>query len=54
MADTIGVMYLGKLVECGPAEDVYSRPVHPYTKGLMSTVPVADPAAQRAKEHRGE
>jgi oligopeptide/dipeptide ABC transporter ATP-binding protein len=53
MADTIGVMYLGKLVECGPAEDVYSRPVHPYTKGLIDTVPVADPAAQRAKEHKG-
>ena len=53
MADTIGVMCLGKLVECGPAEDVYSRPVHPYTKGLLDTVPVADPAARRAKEHKG-
>ena len=53
MADTIGVMYLGKLVECGPAEDVYARPVHPYTKGLIDTVPAADPAAQRAKEHKG-
>ncbi len=53
MADTIGVMYLGKLVEIGPAGDVYSRPVHPYTKGLIDTVPVADPGAERAKEHRG-
>jgi peptide/nickel transport system ATP-binding protein len=53
MADTIGVMYLGKLVECGPAEDVYSRPVHPYTKGLIDTVPVADPAAQRYRQHAG-
>jgi peptide/nickel transport system ATP-binding protein len=53
MADTIGVMYLGKLVEIGPADDVYSRPVHPYTKGLIDTVPVADPAAERAKEHQG-
>jgi peptide/nickel transport system ATP-binding protein len=35
MSDTIGVMYLGKLVEVGPADDVYYRPVHPYTKGLM-------------------
>jgi peptide/nickel transport system ATP-binding protein len=53
MADTIGVMYLGKLVEIGPADDVYSRPAHPYTRGLIDTVPVADPGAERAKEHRG-
>ena len=53
MADTIGVMYLGKLVEIGPADDVYARPVHPYTKGLIDTVPVADPGAERAKEHQG-
>jgi peptide/nickel transport system ATP-binding protein len=53
MADTIGVMYLGKLVETGPAEAVYSSPVHPYTKGLIDTVPVADPAAERAREHQG-
>jgi peptide/nickel transport system ATP-binding protein len=38
MADTIGVMYLGKLVETGPAAAVYSAPVHPYTKGLIETV----------------
>ena len=53
MADTIGVMYLGKLVETGPAADVYVRPVHPYTKGLIDTVPTADPALERAKEHQG-
>ena len=53
VADTIGVMYLGKLVETGPAADVYSRPVHPYTKGLIDTVPVADPTLEHAKEHRG-
>jgi peptide/nickel transport system ATP-binding protein len=53
MADTIGVMYLGKLVEIGPADDVYARPVHPYTRGLIDTVPVADPSAERAKEHLG-
>jgi peptide/nickel transport system ATP-binding protein len=53
MADTIGVMYLGKLVETGPAGAVYSSPVHPYTKGLIDTVPVADPAAERAREHQG-
>jgi peptide/nickel transport system ATP-binding protein len=53
MADLIGVMYLGKLVETGPAETVYASPAHPYTKGLIDTVPVADPAAERAKEHQG-
>jgi peptide/nickel transport system ATP-binding protein len=53
MADTIGVMYLGKLVEVGPAPDVYHRPIHPYTKGLIDTVPVADPLLERAKEHQG-
>ena len=38
VSDTIGVMYLGKLVELGPADDVYYRPVHPYTKGLIDAV----------------
>ena len=53
MADAIGVMYLGKLVETGPADAVYAAPAHPYTKGLIDTVPVADPTAERAKEHQG-
>jgi peptide/nickel transport system ATP-binding protein len=39
MADTIGVMYLGKLVEVGPAEDVCASPAHPYTAGLIEAVP---------------
>jgi peptide/nickel transport system ATP-binding protein len=39
MADTIGVMYLGKLVEVGPAEDICSSPGHPYTAGLIDAVP---------------
>ena len=53
MADTIGVMYLGKLVETGPADDVYYRPVHPYTKGLIDAVPVTDPQAERATSQQG-
>jgi peptide/nickel transport system ATP-binding protein len=53
MADAIGVMYLGKLVETGPAEAVYSGAAHPYTQGLIDTVPVADPSLERAKEHQG-
>ena len=39
MADTIGVMYFGKLVEVGPAEDICTAPGHPYTAGLISAVP---------------
>ena len=42
MADTIGVMYLGKIVEIGPAQQVYENPVHPYTRGLLDSVPVAE------------
>ncbi|HEX3923703.1 MAG TPA: ABC transporter ATP-binding protein [Streptosporangiaceae bacterium] len=53
LSDTIGVMYLGKMVEMGPADDVYYRPVHPYTRGLIDTVPVADPALAQAREDKG-
>jgi peptide/nickel transport system ATP-binding protein len=44
MADRIGVMYLGKLVEMGSADDIYLRAAHPYTAGLIATIPVPDPA----------
>jgi len=44
MADTIGVMYLGKLVEVGPARDVYARAAHPYTQALIDAIPIADPS----------
>jgi peptide/nickel transport system ATP-binding protein len=53
LSDTIGVMYLGKMVEMGPADEVYYRPVHPYTRGLIDTVPVADPALAQAREDKG-
>jgi peptide/nickel transport system ATP-binding protein len=53
MSESIGVMYLGKLVEVGPADEVYYRPVHPYTKGLIDTVPVADPVVAQAREDKG-
>ena len=57
LADTIGVMYLGKLVEIGPAEEVYAHAAHPYTQGLIDTIPVPDPAvakARRASPMQGE
>jgi len=53
MSETIGVMYLGKLVEVGPANDVYYRPVHPYTKGLIDAIPVADPRVERDTRQKG-
>jgi peptide/nickel transport system ATP-binding protein len=49
MADRIGVMYLGKMVELGSGDDIYERAAHPYTAGLIATIPVPDPAAERAK-----
>ncbi|MGC8626746.1 MAG: dipeptide ABC transporter ATP-binding protein [Acidimicrobiales bacterium] len=49
LADTIGVMYLGKLVEIGPAADVYAHAAHPYTRGLIDTIPVPDPVTAKSR-----
>ena len=49
MADTIGVMYLGKIVEIGDAESVFRHPAHPYNQGLLNAVPVPDPVEARAR-----
>jgi oligopeptide/dipeptide ABC transporter ATP-binding protein len=53
LADRIGVMYLGKLVELGSGEDIYRRAAHPYTDALIKTIPLPDPAAERAKADVG-
>ena len=50
LADRIGVMYLGKLVEIGPSEAIYARPAHPYTAGLLEAIPEPDPVIERAKK----
>jgi oligopeptide transport system ATP-binding protein len=50
VSDRIAVMYLGKIVEIGPAEEVYSHPIHPYTVSLLSAVPIPDPRENRARE----
>jgi oligopeptide transport system ATP-binding protein len=44
MADRVGVRYLGHLVEVAPSAALYAEPLHPYTKGLLASVPVPDPA----------
>jgi peptide/nickel transport system ATP-binding protein len=49
LADRIGVMYLGKMVELGDPDDIYHRPAHHYTAGLIATIPEPDPAISRAK-----
>jgi oligopeptide/dipeptide ABC transporter ATP-binding protein len=46
----IAVMYLGRVVERGPAAEVYNRPKHPYTEALLSAIPVPNPARQRVRE----
>jgi oligopeptide transport system ATP-binding protein len=50
ISDRIAVMYLGKIVELGPATDVIERPRHPYTRALVSAIPTPDPDAERARQ----
>ncbi|HYL52417.1 MAG TPA: ABC transporter ATP-binding protein, partial [Acidimicrobiia bacterium] len=49
ISDEIAVMYLGKIMEHGPAETVYTKPQHPYTQALLSAVPVPEPALERGR-----
>ncbi|KAB0677222.1 ABC transporter ATP-binding protein [Aureimonas leprariae] len=49
LCDEVVVMYLGRVMERGPSRDVYRRPRHPYTKALIATAPVPDPAARRER-----
>ncbi len=51
VSDRIAVMYLGKIVEIGPAEAVCTTPIHPYTLSLLGAVPIPDPRENRRREH---
>jgi oligopeptide/dipeptide ABC transporter ATP-binding protein len=50
VSDRIAVMYLGKLMEVSPAEELYTKPIHPYTTALLAAVPIPDPNENRARE----
>jgi peptide/nickel transport system ATP-binding protein len=53
MADKIGVMYLGKMVELGAGDDIYHHAAHPYTAGLIAAIPVPEPEIARARKGIG-
>ena len=50
IADTVAVMYLGKMVEYGPTQEILNSPVHPYTKGLMDALPILNPRDRKKKK----
>ena len=50
ISDRIGVMYLGHMVECGPSNEVYHNPLHPYTQALLSAIPIPDPKTAKSRE----
>ena len=50
VSDRIAVMYLGKLMEVSPAEELYTKPIHPYTHALLNAIPVPDPRENRARD----
>jgi len=55
VCDRIAIMYLGRIVEMGPAKEIYADPKHPYTRALLAAIPIPDPTKRRTQElPRGE
>jgi oligopeptide/dipeptide ABC transporter ATP-binding protein len=50
VSDRIAVMYLGRIMELSPAEELYVKPIHPYTRALLSAIPIPDPRENRARD----
>ena len=50
LCDRVGVMYAGKLVEVAPTEELFANPLHPYTKALLSAIPIPDPRRERERK----
>ena len=50
ISDSVAVMHLGKIVEYGETEDVFTNPQDPYTKALLSAIPIPDPVVERTRE----
>lgn len=50
ISDRVGVMYLGKMMELAESDELYDRPLHPYTKALLSAIPIPDPELEKKRE----
>src|SRR6202035_3082481 len=50
VSDRIAVMYLGKIMEVSSSEELYSKPIHPYTSALLGAIPIPDPRQNKARK----